>query len=320
MKPLADFELLSPDAVLTACEKALSPVALEPAVNPYNSYVNRVFAVKSEEGERYIAKFYRPGRWTREAIEEEHAFLADCAHAELPVVAPLSLKNGATIAEHDGFLFSVYPFRSGRTFDINSDDDYKRLGALIGRLHTVSKIHTAQHRLTLHPVDMTLQVCTRLAASPSMHPEFAVEFLDLCTDVLQSRVEAFSSAENIRIHGDCHRGNILDRMDEGLLLIDFDDMMTGPAVQDLWLLLPDHINLCPRETDLLLTGYTQFSDFDSRTLDLVETLRFMRIVYYLGWCESQKNDSLFQEKNPDWGTRAFWIREMEDLRYQADRV
>lgn len=314
------FEALSPDAVLSACEQALSPIGFEPVVTPYNSYINRVFAVKSDDGDRYIAKFYRPGRWTRAAIEDEHQFLLDCADADLPVVAPLALEGGGTIAESAGFLFSVYPFRSGRTFDINSDDDYRRLGALIGRLHGVSRRRTAPNRLTLHPVDLTLRMCERLAASPSMHPEFASEFLDLSTDVLNARSDEFSSFETIRIHGDCHRGNILDRMDDGLLLIDFDDMMNGPAIQDLWLLLPDHMKLCPRERDLLLDGYTQFSTLDERSLSLVETLRFMRIIYFLGWCETQKDDQLFREKNPDWGTRSFWVREMEDMHYQADHI
>lgn len=314
------FDALSPDIVLTACEEALSPITFEPMVTPYNSYVNRVFAVKSEEGQRYIAKFYRPGRWSRSAIEDEHQFLHDCAEADLPVVPPVTLTDGGSLGETASFLYSIYPFRSGRTFDINTDDDYRRLGALIGRLHTVSRLRAAPHRLTLHPVELTLGLCRNLAVSPSMHPDFAQDFLDICTSVLTSQADAFGSIETIRIHGDCHRGNILDRMDEGLLLIDFDDMMTGPAIQDLWLLLPDHSNLCPREMDLLLEGYTSFSTFDNRSIDLVETLRFMRIIYYLAWCEAQRDDHLFREKNPDWGSRSFWIRELEDLRYQADHI
>ena len=322
------FACLSPDTVLSAAETALGR-AFDPVVTPCNSYVNRVYSLRDEEGERFVVKFYRPGRWGKEAVAEEHAFLAECAAAELPVVAPLPLKEGVaragsgpidttdTIGERDGILFACFPFRSGRTFDVTGDDDYLRLGSLIGRLHAVSRLARADSRVTFHPIDLTLAFCRAFADSDSLHPDMRGEFLDLCFGVLETASARFDRSSFIRIHGDCHRGNILDRLDEGLLLIDFDDMMTGPAVQDLWLLLPDHLESARREMGLLVEGYERFGSFDRRSLDLVETLRFMRILYFLSWREAQKDDSLFAERNPDWGTKAFWIREMEDLRYQA---
>lgn len=313
------FEGLSPDLVLAAAEAGLS-IGFESVVTPYNSYINRVYALRDEDSSRYVIKFYRPGRWKREAIEEEHGFLLDCVSAEIPVVAPLPLGNGSTIGEREGFLYAIFPFRGGRTFDIAGDDDYLRLGSLIGRLHASSRLKKASHRLTFHPVDLSLEFCRRFRESRSLHPDFRGEFYDLCSGVLERCAAMFDADSFIRIHGDCHRGNILDRMDEGLLLIDFDDMMNGPPVQDLWLLLPDHLDKSRREMGLLLEGYTSFCPFDERSLELVEYLRFMRILYFLSWRETQRNDALFIRDNPDWGTKAFWIREMEDLRYQADKA
>lgn len=316
------FSGLSPDTVLDAAETALGR-ALDPMVLPCNSYVNRVYSLRDEDGARFVVKFYRPGRWEPRAVADEHAFLAECAAAELPVVAPLALDGERvpscpdTIGSRDGILFACFPFRSGRTFDVTGDDDYLRLGSLIGRLHAVSRLGRADSRVTFHPIDLTLAFCRSFADSESLYPDMRSEFLDLCSGVLETASSRFDRSSFIRIHGDCHRGNILDRLDEGLLLIDFDDMMTGPPVQDLWLLLPDHLESARREMGLLVEGYERFGSFDRRTIDLVETLRFMRILYFLSWREAQKDDALFAERNPDWGTKAFWIREMEDLRYQA---
>ncbi len=310
------FEGLSPDLVLSAAEAGLS-VGFESVVTPYNSYINRVYALKDEDGSRYVIKFYRPGRWSREAIAEEHEFLRDCAVGDIPVVEPVTLADGSTIGETDGYLYALFPFRGGRTFDISGDGDYVRLGSLIGRLHAISRSRQAPHRLAFHPIDLSLKFCDEFRHSSSLHPDFRSEFFDICSGVLERSLPLFDFDSYIRIHGDCHRGNILDRMGEGLLLIDFDDMMIGPPVQDLWLLLPDHLGNSRREMGLLLEGYTEFCPFDERSLELVEYLRFMRILYFLSWRETQRDDALFLRDNPDWGTKSFWIREIEDLRYQA---
>lgn len=313
------FSWLSPDLVLSAAEAGLS-TGFESVVTPYNSYINRVYALRDEDGSRYVIKFYRPGRWSREAIAEEHEFLRDCAAGEIPVVEPVQLASGSTIGDADGFLYTLFPFRGGRTFDISGDEDYFRLGSLIGRLHAISRSKRAAHRLEFHPINLSLRFCEKFRESRSLHPDFRSEFFDICSDVLERSLPLFDFDSYIRIHGDCHRGNILDRMDEGLLLIDFDDMMTGPPVQDLWLLLPDHLANSRREMGLLLEGYTEFCPFDERSLALVEYLRFMRILYFLSWRETQRDDERFAADNPDWGTKAFWIREMEDIRYQAEKT
>lgn len=340
---LPDFSELSPDTVLNAAENALG-VYLESVVVPYNSYVNRVYGLKDEDGGRYVAKFYRPGRWTADIIAEEHAFLADCAQAELPVAAPIELHAAAqasvpgippnansgctpgnstiTLGSTGGINFTVFPYRGGRTFDLVSDNDYLRAGALLGRLHGVSRKRSAPRRPALKPLPLYADRCAALAASGAVHPDLKAEFLDITGSALAACAQRFAetsldSSDLIRIHGDCHRGNILEAADGSLILIDFDDMMTGPAIQDLWLLLPGHLEDSGREMELLLEGYTEFSHFNRATLTLVEPLRFMRMIYFLDWQARQRNDALFRERNPDWGSRAFWIRELEDLADQA---
>jgi Ser/Thr protein kinase RdoA (MazF antagonist) len=315
------FEDLSPDSVIAAAEAALSR-NFEPVVTACNSYVNRVYALRDEDGSRCIVKFYRPDRWDLAAIEDEHRFIMECAEAELPVVPPLPFEGEAigstgTIGSHSGCFFSCFPFKSGRTFDVTGDDDYRRIGSLIGRLHAVSRRKDAPSRVVFDPGHVLDSFCRPFARSSSVHPEVRDEFMDLCASVLEGSAPLFSRSDLIRIHGDCHRGNILDRADEGLLLIDFDDMMTGPAVQDLWLLLPGYMEDSRREMSLLLEGYETFTPFNRSELALVETLRFMRMLYFLWWMDSQRGDALFEERYADWGSRAFWIREMEDLRSQS---
>lgn len=312
----ADFGLLGPDIILAAVERDFG-LSLEPLVTSYNSYVNRVFALRDQDGTRYISKFYRPGRWTREAIQEEHDFLFELSQAEIPVVPPLRGPRGSSLHEVDGICFALFPFRSGRTFDIAGDQDYLRLGSLVGRLHSVARASPGTQRPCMSPLGMSMDQCRALAATGGMEREMAQDFLALCSGVLGAAQGLFDAQAAQRIHGDCHRGNVLDRLDQGLLLIDFDDMMRGPAIQDLWLLLPDRISQAGREMDLLLEGYTRFCQFPSSSLALVEYLRFMRIIYYLAWCSSQRGDRGFAERYPDWGSRAFWIKEFEDLSQQA---
>lgn len=321
-----NFSDLSPQRVLNAAEDALD-IGLESVVTPYNSYVNRVYGLKDEDGGRYIAKFYRPGRWSREAIAEEHALVEDCARSELPVVPPLPLRGcpeegPPTLGDSGGIPFAVYPFRGGRTFDLSSDEDYLRAGRLIGRIHAVSRQGTCPSRPVMEPEPLYVEGARRLAASGAVHPDLREEFLEITGRTLEECGRRFREAgadkdRFIRIHGDCHRGNLLETADGSLQLIDFDDAMTGPAVQDLWLLLPGRLNDSRREMELLLEGYTEFSHFDRSCLSLVEPLRFMRMLYFLDWHERQREDDRFRERYPDWGSRAFWIREIEDLRDQA---
>jgi Ser/Thr protein kinase RdoA (MazF antagonist) len=321
------FDLLSPQLVLDAVESAYG-LTLDGTVSAYPSYVNRVYGLAAEGGQACVVKFYRPGRWSQEALLEEHRFVLDCAEAELPVVAPLADRNGSTLASvmaqgedrQETFAFALYPRRGGRSFDAESDEDWVRLGGLIGRLHAVGARRTAEHRLVCTPQTSTTGFLQELETAGVVPPKHAEEFFGLAREALAGIAPRFEGAGLQRIHGDCHRGNILDRPGEGLLLIDFDDMMRGPAVQDLWLLLPDRARSSRRELELILEGYEALHPFRRSTLSLIEPLRLMRLLYYLAWSARQRDDLRFRQSNPGWGSEAFWIKEIEDLRDQLRAI
>ncbi len=309
----AGFENLGPDGILDAIESAMD-LSLTGLTAPLPSYINRVYELQTVSEERLIAKFYRPGRWAREALQDEHDFVADCAADEIPVVAPLVLADGSTIGEHEGILFSVFPKRSGREMDLRTDEGWRRLGGLVGRIHLAGSRQDAENRLRMHPATTTLPEIEQLL--DFMSPYQADRFKEITSRIVEIALREFEGIELQRIHGDCHRANILERPGEGLMVIDFDDMVMGPPVQDIWLLLPDHANQVRHEINLILEGYEQFLDFDDRSLRLVEVLRAMRIIYFLSWCSTQTDDFRFQTTFPDWGSELFWQREIADLERQ----
>ena len=324
---MGSFDLLSPDRALQAVEHAHG-LELDGTLESYPSYVNRVYGIRGAGGERWVVKFYRPGRWTTAAILDEHALLADCASAEIPVVAPVTAPDGQTLhactaqeaGREETFPFALFRRSGGRTFEPESAEDFERLGSLLGRCHAVGVRADALHRERCAPVPTTASYVDELLADGLVHPGCAEEFTAACRQTLESIVPLFSTAPAQRIHGDCHRGNIIDRPGEGLALIDFDDMMSGPPVQDLWLVLPDHADGSRRELASLLEGYESFRPFDRSTLRLIEPLRFMRMIYFLVWRARQRNDYWFRGSFPDWGSEAFWIKETEDLKEQAGFV
>ena len=328
------FDALSPELCLGAVEEALGIVP-EGSLNPYPSYVNRVYGFSDEDGREYVVKFYRPGRWTLEAILEEHSFLADCAATEIPVVPPLADQGGETLftveVEEDAgvdpdiqaisgitapnsFNFAVFPKRGGRSFDAERNEDWERLGSLAGRLHAVGSKRPAYARPRLSSV---LALSNLSVVEALVHPEFRAEFTELCHTTIEETAPRLDELQPIRIHGDLHRGNILERPDEGLVLLDFDDMVMGPQVQDLWLLLPGRAADCGRELSLILGGYSEFASLPQGSVAAIETLRFHRMLHFLAWRSLQRDDLWFKRDFPDWGGRAFWIQELEDFRGQA---
>ncbi|MBN2652414.1 MAG: serine/threonine protein kinase [Spirochaetales bacterium] len=314
-----EFEKLSPDVVIDCVQKHLG-VELKNIVDTYSSYINRVFGLSDFDGNRYIVKFYRGGRWNPLALAGEHLFLSDLAKAEIPVVAPIPNCDGRTLSICSGLFFALFPFRSGRLFEINCDEDWVRVGSLIGRMHTVALTRSADHRLIYTPSELTCVQLQAILDSEIIPEELEDEFADLNNEILDIIEPLFEGVTLQRIHGDCHRANILDRASEGLMLIDFDDMCSGPAIQDLWLLLPELYCDARREFNLLLEGYTQFCKFDYSTIKLIEPLRYMRIIYFLSWCISQQHDSSFEKNFPGFGTRVFWEKELHDLRQQKEII
>jgi len=315
LNPVSDFGKLTPDAMLHAVETAVG-MPLTGFTSPLPSYINRVYELQAEDGTRLIAKFYRPGRWSPAALEDEHAFLRDCVEDEIPVIAPMPLRDGKTLDEVDGIRFCVFPKKYGREFELNGDEDWLRIGRLLGRLHATGDRRDAPGRVTLHPGVSTAEDLRELIDGGFIPPGQRSAFEDLTRRISERIVPLFEDVPLSRVHGDCHRGNLLYRMEEGVFMIDFDDMATGPAVQDFWMLLPGHAAECRREIGLMLEGYEAFHTLDIRSLRLIEPLRMMRIIYFLAWCARQVNDYQFQNHFPDWGSAAFWEREIRDLEHQ----
>ncbi|BCS98823.1 stress response kinase A [Desulfoluna limicola] len=316
------FSSLTPDVLLNAVEKEVGE-RLTGLTSPLPSYINRVYELLAFSGKRYVVKFYRPGRWKKEAIEDEHRFMMDCVENDIPVVPPLSLSNGHTLGNVGGIYFAVFEKRSGREMELNTDDDWKRVGTLLGRVHMTGSSGASPHRVHLHPEKSLRTDIEWLLSGNDIPPHMVKDVKTVLESVHSTASQAFAAvadADIIRLHGDCHLKNFLSRDQEGLLIIDFDDMATGPAVQDIWLLLPDRVDNCRKEFNLLLSGYEQFRDFDDRTLWLVEPLRAMRMIYFLAWCSRQKKDYRFKTLFPDWGSENFWRSEMNDLTRQLNHM
>ena len=313
------FDALTPDQMLATLE-AHTTYAFTGLTAPLPSYINRVYELETQQGDRLIAKFYRPGRWSRGALEDEHHFLLDCVEAEIPVVAPLMLNQGSTIGKLEEIHFALFPKKSGREMSLQHDEGWRRLGALVGRMHSVGQEREASHRLRLNPEHTTLPERDQLVQGGWMSAEMADHFSRITDQIIERAIDLFEGVELQRIHGDLHRANILERPSEGLLLIDFEDMVMGPAVQDLWLLLPEHIHQARYEMQLILEGYEQFCAFDEYEIGLVEVLRAMRMIYFLSWCSTQVEDYTFRHHFPDWGEAHFWQREIADLERQLTLI
>ncbi len=317
----SDFESLSPDQVISSVE-AGSGLSLLPVANPLPSYINRVYELKSDEGERFVAKFYRPGRWSLEALREEHDFMEDCGDMDIPLALPEFLLNDDTIGTtEEGIHFALFPYKSGRLWEFREDEDqWYRLGRLLGRMHAAGSRERADHRPRIHPDGTFMKDCTELLENNWITPGRQNEFEKTVRDLGDLIRPLFRDTDELRIHGDFHSGNILDRLNEGLMIIDFDDMAMGPAVQDFWLLLPGHASDCRREFFMILDGYQEFRPLSMSSMSLIEPLRAMRMVYFLAWCGRQRDDFSFRNQFPGWGSDSFWENEIRDLRNQYHEI
>ncbi|MDX9866457.1 MAG: serine/threonine protein kinase [Kiritimatiellia bacterium] len=316
---VAAFGALSPERVLEAVESGLR-CRCTGLLRPLPSYINRVYTVESETGETVVAKFYRPGRWTREAVLAEHDFVLACAADEIPVIAPLPLAQGGTVGDADGIAFALYPRRGGRPIEPADPGNalWGRLGALLARVHRVGARAPAPARLTLHPLSATAEDLAYLLDGGFLEAREAARLDSFAAALFDRIVPQFEAlgGEVIRLHGDCQHTNVLERPETGLFLIDFDDMMNGTPVQDLWMLLPGRAEECAAEWEQMIEGYETFRAFDRRTVRLIEPLRAMRMIYYLAWCARQAHDASFRQNHPDWGARAFWASELAELETQ----
>ena len=313
------YARLTPDAIIQAVERA--GFVPDGRVLALNSYENRVYQVGLEEATPVVVKFYRPGRWTRAAILEEHAFALELAAAEIPIVAPLVIA-GETLLEADGYPYAVYPRRGGRWPDLDTTDDRTLMGRFLGRMHRVGGTRRFEHRPALDVEAMAVKAA-EFVLDGDWLPDYQV---DRYTDVAESLIEgiqrAFEAAgpvRRIRIHGDCHRGNIL-WTEQGPHFVDLDDCMTGPAIQDLWMLLAGTRDEVRRQMTDILEGYEQFMEFDRVELGLIEALRALRMIHYAAWLARRWHDPAFPKAFPWFGAPRYWDDHVRQLTEQLEAL
>lgn len=313
------FVALSPEAVLSAVEEAMG-MYVSNLCRPMNSYINRVYELADEDGDGLIVKFYRPGRWSQQALQDEHDFLLELDKQEVPVIAPLVLADGNTLGRVGEINFAIFPKKWGRNVDEYNDDQWLELGHLLGRTHTVGAMLQPQDRLTMTP-DKSTRIQIEYILSQDLVPEDQQEkFRELTETLIAETSSLFADVELIAIHGDCHTANLIYRPDESFYIIDFDDMVIGPPVQDLWMLLPTVPEDSLVEIDIFLEGYQTFRNFDLRSLKLIEPLRAMRFIHYMAWCAHQVIEDGSSLVMPNFGTREYWQHELGDLADQLQRI
>jgi Ser/Thr protein kinase RdoA (MazF antagonist) len=304
------YAALTPEVVLDAVAAAgLRP---DGRLLALSSYENRVYQVWLDEGAPVVAKFYRPGRWSEAQIDEEHAFAHELAEREIPVVAPSFSSSFA------GFRFAVYPRRGGRTPELGDLRTLEWIGRFLGRIHAVGAIKPFAVRETLSVRSFGHEPRAHLLATPFIPPDL----LDAWKAVTQQALELVEAcyaragqARSIRLHGDCHPGNILWTAD-GPHFVDLDDARMGPAMQDLWMLLSGERAAMSLQLREVLAGYEQFMKFDRRELNLLEALRTLRLIHYSAWIARRWEDPAFPGAFPWFNTQRYWQDRILELREQ----
>ncbi|MBU0479675.1 MAG: serine/threonine protein kinase [Proteobacteria bacterium] len=312
------FSNLNPDTILDLAEESLG-VKCSGICRPLNSYINRVYELETRDRKGLIIKFYRPDRWSEQALLDEHEFMRELIDHDIPVIPPLVLRHGNTLGSFSGVNFSIFERKGGRLVDEYNEEQWLELGRLMARTHLVGEIHASRERITLHPESSTRAHLTFLTKGNFIPAESLALFTDTANELIREIAPLFKHVKSIRIHGDCHSANIIQRPGESFFLIDFDDMALGPTVQDLWMLLPDHPNHCLYEIDLFLEGYETFRPFDRRELQLIEPLRAMRYIHFIAWCAHQAEDGAGPPTH-DWGTQSYWKKEIRDLQDQLKLI
>ena len=310
------FRNLGPDAILDAVEAA--GLRCDGRVNALNSYENRVYQVGIEDGPPLIAKFYRPGRWSDACILEEHAFTAELAEQEIPVIAPIAGSEGQTLFHVGAHRLALYPRVGGRAPELDNPDHLLMLGHCLARLHSVGALRTFQHRPTLDVQSFAVEPSEFLLASGIIPGELREPYRVLAGHLVERLERRFSEGREVRhlrLHGDCHLGNVLMR-DDAPFLVDFDDARSGPAIQDLWMFLSgDRPYMSARLQDVL-EGYSEFRDFDPRELSLIEPLRTLRLMHYAAWLARRWDDPAFPRAFPWFNARRYWEEHILALKEQ----
>jgi Ser/Thr protein kinase RdoA (MazF antagonist) len=311
------FATLSPDTVIEAIEAA--GFLCDGRVLALGSYENRVYQVGIEDREPLVVKFYRPGRWTDASILEEHGFALELAAAEIPVIAPLRVGDASqTLMTHAGFRLAIYPRRGGQWPELGTPDDRQWIGRFLGRIHGVGAAGRFEHRPKLSVEAMGRQSVDYLLDGDHIADYIAHRY-ELVSgellDLVEARFEAAGPLRQLRIHGDCHRNNVLWTA-AGPHFVDFDDCMTGPAIQDLWMLLAGSAAEMRVQLADVLEGYSQFATFDPVEIMLIEPLRALRMIHYAAWLARRWHDPAFPLAFPWFGEVRYWERHVAELEEQ----
>ena len=310
------YSRLTPDVIVQAVEN----LGFEPDARIFglNSYENRVYQVGIKDGSSVVAKFYRPKRWNEKQILEEHGFAKELADLEIPVIPPMELLRGETLFKFEGFHMAVFPLLLGRPPELDNLDNLLVMGRFIGRIHSVGAKKSFTHRIEISIDRFAIQSRQFLLENDFIPLELIPAYESLSQDLIERielRFQEHGPLLKQRIHGDCHRGNVLWK-DNAPNFVDFDDTMTGPVIQDIWMMLSGSRDQKQAQLLELVEGYNEFGDFRASELTLVESFRTLRIINYSAWLARRWQDPAFPQNFPWFNTPRYWSEHILELREQ----
>ena len=314
--PSQAYAQLSPDEVLNSIEQF--DYNCDGRLLALNSYENRVYRIGLDDGSSIVAKFYRPNRWSDDAILEEHKLTQELADLEIPVIAPLTI-NGKTLLATEHFRIAIFENRGGRAPDLEDFDQLEQMGRFMGRIHQVGKAKPFKHRPSLTIQSFGYDARDFVLKNSFIPTDLIEAYQSLTEQLLHEAAQCYERAGKVKLipcHGDCHPSNVL-WTDAGPHIVDFDDARMAPAVQDLWMFLAGDRPDRTAGLDAVLTGYTEFCEFDARELHLIEALRTLRLIHYYGWLAKRWDDPAFKIAFPWFNTQRCWEDHILSLREQA---
>ncbi|MDX1392686.1 MAG: serine/threonine protein kinase [Rheinheimera sp.] len=315
--PAFDFATLQPELMLDALQQLGLDVSS--GLLALNSYENRVYQFSAYQNnalrpEKFVVKFYRPQRWTEMQLHEEHDFAFELAAADIPVVAPLRF-NGQSLLQFAGFHFAVFPSRGGRTLEVDNDEQLAHLGRFLGRMHQVGKAGSFMQRPAFSVDSHLLQSRDTLLQLEFIPPYLRAAFTSALDQVITLCQQQYKPQQLIRLHGDCHAGNLF-YTEQGPFFVDLDDCRSGPAIQDIWMMLSGERQQQRDTLELMLEEYEQYCEFDPAELKLIEPLRAMRMVHYMAWLARRWQDPAFVLNFPWFATDKYWEQQCLALKEQ----
>lgn len=313
------FFHLNPDCILNAIESV--GLRTDGRLLALNSYENRVYQVGIEDASPIVVKFYRPQRWSDQQILEEHTFVQELAEAEIPVVAPTIINNQTLLhykQQEADFRFTIFPKQGGRTPELDRADNMEWMGRFIARIHAIGKLKSFASRPTINIDSFGIEPSQFLLTHDFIPSDLREVYSGVVKQALEGVERCYARAgdvTNIRLHGDCHMGNVL-WTDGGPHFVDFDDSRSGPAIQDIWMLFSGGRQEMMAQLNAFLAGYEDFYDFDTRELYLIEALRTLRLIHYAAWIARRWEDPAFPVAFPWFNTQRYWQDRILELREQ----